>query len=132
MVILKKKREGEQEDDTRDDLEKKSVPLFVKLDKYKLILDIINDTKSILFFAKNTLNIQKQIERLLDENKKVLEDAILKIDEKIALLEKELTKPGVYEIKKEKVFEESKDLDKTLEELKSQIENLKEDLKNIA
>ncbi|MBU5688338.1 MAG: hypothetical protein KQA41_02120 [Candidatus Aenigmarchaeota archaeon] len=113
-------------------IEKKGVPLFVKLDKYKSILDILNDMKSILFFAKNTINVQKQIEMLLEENKKLLEDAIAKLDQKLLYLEKELTKPGLYETKIEEQKEEIKDFDKVLEDLKKQIESLKGDLKNIS
>jgi hypothetical protein len=153
MVVLKKRKEEEvmkdveirevkpvppapQEKPASEVVEKpkeeKSIPLFVKLDKYKSILGIINDIKSILFFVKNSLLVQKQIESLLEENKKVLEEAIQKMDEKIAMLERELIKPGLYEARKEEAREESKDLDNTLEELKKQIESLKEDLKNIA
>ncbi|MBU5688226.1 MAG: hypothetical protein KQA31_02340, partial [Candidatus Aenigmarchaeota archaeon] len=106
MVILKKKKEEimdfkeikEIEDKEKNVLskteqpkeiqqtEKKGVPLFVKLDKYKNILDILNDMKSILFFAKNTINVQKQIEMLLEENKKLLEDSIVKLDQKLLYL----------------------------------------------
>ncbi len=152
MVILKKRKEEEVMKDVEikeikplpsqekvvaeltveKPKEEKSIPLFVKLDKYKSILGIINDIKSILFFIKNSLVIQKQIESLLEENKKVLEQAVQKMDEKMSLLERELIKPGMYEARKEEMKEESKDLDNTLEELKKQIESLKEDLKNIA
>jgi len=153
MVVLRKRKEEEvmkdveirevkpvppapQEKPSSEVVEKqkeeKNIPLFVKLDKYKSILGIINDIKSILFFAKNSLLVQKQIESLLEENKKVLEEAVQKMDEKIAMLERELTKPGLYEARREEAREESKDLDNTLEELKKQIESLKEDLKNIA
>ncbi|MEM5877998.1 MAG: hypothetical protein QXF12_03915, partial [Candidatus Aenigmatarchaeota archaeon] len=72
MVILKKKKEEainvgqikqiiepEKEDAKQEyqepeqiRVEEPSVPLFVKIDKYKNILDITNDIKSVLFFAK--------------------------------------------------------------------------------
>ncbi len=143
MVILKKKeamndKEIKQLVENESKTEKKAivkedkaVPLFVKLDKYKNILDVLNDVKSILFFAKNTLNVQKQIEILLEENKRLLEDAIAKLDQKIIILEKELTKPGIYETKTEE-HKEVSDIDSVIEELKKQIESLKVDLKNIA
>ncbi|MEM5799047.1 MAG: hypothetical protein QXZ43_00025 [Candidatus Aenigmatarchaeota archaeon] len=125
IINVEKPKEAQQ-------IEKKSVPLFVKLDKYKNILDILNDMKSILFFAKNTLAVQKQIELLLEENKKLLEDSITRLDQKLLYLEKELTKPGLYETKIEDTQKQNKDLDSVLEELKKQIESLKIDLKNIS
>ncbi|MCS7135237.1 MAG: hypothetical protein NZ893_02255, partial [Candidatus Aenigmarchaeota archaeon] len=102
----------------------KTVPLFVKLERYKDILGILNDMKSIIFFVKNAITVQKQIEVLIEENKKLLAESIAKMDEKIMILEKELIRPGLHETRVE-VKEEKKDLDKTLEEIKQQIESLK-------
>ncbi|MEM0473308.1 MAG: hypothetical protein QXF88_01140 [Candidatus Aenigmatarchaeota archaeon] len=151
MVILKKKKEEtinvgqikqimepEKEDAKQEyqepeqiRVEEPSVPLFVKIDKYKNILDITNDIKSVLFFAKNTLAVQRQIEILVNENRKLLEDSINKLEEKIMFLDRELTKPGVYESKKTEQQPE-KEIDNVLDELRKQIESLKSDLKSIA
>ena len=148
MVILKRKKEEEinvdqlkqiiepEKEIVKNEVKQEtikneqSVPLFVKIDKYKDILDIVNDIKSVLFFAKNTLAVQRQIEIIVNENRKLLEDSINKLEEKIIFLDRELTKPGVYESKKTE--QQPEKVDNVLDELKKQIENLKADLKNIA
>lgn len=115
-----------------------SIPLFVKIDRYKDLLDIMNDIKSVVFLAKNTLTIQKQIETLVDENRRLIEEAVKKIDERIAMLDTELTKPATFEKigydKPQRVVGEipDKSLENVVSDLKRQIESLKLDLKNIS
>lgn len=113
------------------------VPLFVKIDRYKDLLDIMNDVKSVVFLAKNTLSIQKQIETLVDENRKLIEDAIKKIDERIVMLDNELTKPATFEKidyeRQRKIIEPvDNSLESVVNDLKKQIESLKSDLKDIS
>jgi len=113
-------------------------PVFVKIDKYRDMLDIINDIKTVMFLARNTLSVQKQIELLVDENRRLIEDAIRKMDERIKVLDAELTRPGVSEkaekekyVQPEKETEKDKNLEAVVQDLKKQIETLKADLKNI-
>ncbi len=162
MAIFKKPRETEEKmDDVRElkraeepvketpepahektasakKVEATSIPLFVKIDRYKDLLDIMNDVKSVVFLAKNTLAIQKQIETLVDENRRLIEDAVKKIDERIAMLDTELTKPATFEkigYKKPHITVgeiPDKSLENVVNDLKKQIESLKSDLKNIS
>jgi len=115
------------------EVEKSSfAPLFVKLDRYKSVLETINELKSTIISIKNSLVIQKQIENMREENRQLLENAVNKVDQKILSLDSEFLRPkGLEEempepeIKKESIHD-------ALTDLRSQIESLKEELKTIS
>ena len=107
-------------------------PLFVKLDRFKSVLDSINEIKSIVLTIKNSLIIQKQIEDLRDENRKLLEANVNQIDKKILSLDSEFLKPKGYEEELPHPTFETEDLGGVVSDLKKQIENLKSELKTIS
>ena len=106
-------------------------PLFVKLERYRAVLDTINDLKTALLMVKNALNIQRQIEGLKEENRRFLEAAVRKIDKKIASLDAEFLRPAGFEEEYPPVTYEPSGLEGVVEDLKKQIESLKSELKTI-
>jgi len=106
-------------------------PLFVKIEKYRNVLDSISDLKTTIIMLKNALAIQRQIEGLRDENRKFLELAISKIDKKIVSLDTEFLKPRGFEEEFPPATYETEGLEGVVDDLKKQIEGLKSELKTI-
>jgi hypothetical protein len=107
-------------------------PLFVKLEKYRNVLDSISDLKTTIIMLKNALAVQRQIEGLRDENRKFLELAIDKIDKKIFSLDTEFLRPKGFEEEFPPANYETEGLEGVVDDLKKQIEGLKSELKTIA
>ena len=107
-------------------------PLFVKIDKYRSVLNSINDLKTTVMMIKNALGMQKQIEGLRDENRKLLELAINKIDKRILALDSEFLRPQGYEEEFPPPAYETSGLEGVVDDLKKQIEGLKSELQTIS
>ncbi len=106
-------------------------PLFVKIEKYKEVLSLLNDLKATVFMIKNALEIQRQLESLKDANHTVVESAITKVEQKILTLDSEFTRPAGFEEEHTQVTYES-DLDHALIDLRKRIDDLKVELKTVA
>jgi len=107
-------------------------PLFVKIDRYRSVLDTIKDLKNMILMMKNALEVQKQIEGLWDENRKFLENAIEKINKKILSLDSDFLRPRGYEEGFSPPVYETEDLEGVVGDLKKQVEGLKSELKTIS
>lgn len=106
-------------------------PLFVKINKYRSVLSSINDLKTTIIMIKNALAIQREIEGLRDENRKLLEAAINKLDKKIIALDSEFLRPRGLEEEFPPSTYETSELEGVVSDLKKQIEGLKSELKTI-
>lgn len=106
-------------------------PLFVKIDRYKSLLDTLNEIKTTVMMIKNALNVQKRIEDLRNENRGLLESAINKVDKKVLTLDSEFLRPKGYEKEFLPPAYETEGLDTVVDDLKKQIEGLKSELKTI-
>ena len=107
-------------------------PLFVKIDRYKSVLDAINEIKTTIMMLKNALSIQKQIEDLRNENRTLLESAVNKVDKKVLTLDSEFLRPSGYEEEFLPPAYETEGLETVVDDLKEQIESLKSELKTIS
>jgi predicted RNase H-like nuclease (RuvC/YqgF family) len=106
-----------------------TAPLFVKVEKYEKIFSSINELKSCLANMKNTFTVLNRLENLKKESLNVLQEAIENSERKLSFLNSELLKPSGYEeeIKIERYKVE--DLEGILDELRSQVDHLKAELK---
>jgi hypothetical protein len=107
-------------------------PLFVKIDKYRSVLNSINDLKTTVIMIKNALGLQKEIEGLRDENRRLMEAAINKIDKKIVMLDAEFLRPQGFEEEFPPQIYETEGLEGVVTDLKKQIEGLKSELQTIS
>ncbi len=107
-------------------------PLFVKLDRYKTVLNTINELKSTIISIKNSLEVQRQIENLKEENTGFLQAAINKVDEKVLSLDAEFLRPKGFEEEMPKTEIRTEGLQGAVTDLKKQIDSLKEELKAIS
>jgi hypothetical protein len=107
-------------------------PLFVKIERYRSVLNAIADLKAMVVAIKNALELQKQIEGLKDENRRLFETAINKIDKKIVMLDSEFLRPKGYEEEFPPSIHETEGLEGVVTDLKKQIEGLKSELQTIS
>ena len=107
-------------------------PLFVKIEKYRSVLNDIADLKTTIVAIKNVLELQRQIESLRDENRKLFEVAINKIDKKLMMLDSEFLRPKGYEEEFPSPIYETEGLEGVVTDLKKQVESLKSELQTIS
>jgi hypothetical protein len=107
-------------------------PLFVKIERYRAVLNAIADLKTMVVAIKNALELQRQIESLKDENRKLFEAAINKIDKKIVMLDSEFLRPRGYEEEFPSPVYETEGLEGVVTDLKKQVESLKSELQTIS
>jgi len=105
-------------------------PLFVKIEKYKSILEVLEELKATMKMIKNGLETQKEIEALADKNRKLIESCINKVNEKIISLDSEFRRPKGYREEKTPI-RRTDELEYVLDDLKTQIEDLKSELGRI-
>ena len=111
--------------------EQSAAPLFVKIDKYRNVLGTITDLKTTTMMLKNSLALQKEIERAKEENLEVLEKAINKIESKIINLDAEFLRPNGYVEHFPTNTKMNTGLDGAVENLKCQIDDLKNELEDL-
>jgi len=119
------KTEIKKEVETKEEV---SVPLFIKLDKYKNIVSALMQLKTYTIALKNSLVALEHIEKAREETISVLSKNLEKMNEKISELEKDLVKPIGFPYAPPETFEELSTLQTSLTSLKSQIEQLKEEI----
>jgi len=106
-------------------------PLFVKIDKYKEVLDLLAELRSAIVMIKNSVVIQKEIENLANENRDLVESSIEKLDKKISLIDSEFVRPHGYK-KEIPDTRDAKNVDGVVNSLKTQIQDLKTELEQIS
>ncbi len=107
-------------------------PLFVKINRYSSVLNLLNDLKATVMMVKNTIVVQKEIERLAEENRKLIEDGVNKIDDRLMRLDSEFMRPKGFKEQFNLPGEAKPGLESVVDELKSQVDDLKSELENIS
>lgn len=105
-------------------------PLFVKIDRYRQILNTIGNIKTALMIVKNSLGTLHQIEKVRDETFNIVNDIVNKMDEKLVNLDNELLRPAGFHETREGSPEEQdiRTIEATVADLRGQIEQLKAEL----
>lgn len=108
-----------------------AAPLFVKLERYKNILNAISEIKMTMLKIKNALAILSDLDNLRSENLKMIKDATEVMEKRIASLDEEFLKPsGLQEKLPPEVYAEG--LEDVLTNLKAQVNQLKSELQTIS
>lgn len=104
-------------------------PLFIKLDRYRQILMLLSDLKTTIATIKNTFTVLNELEKIEEEGTKLLQKAIDKVDKKLVALDTQFLRPSGFE---EEFPTEAEELGDVLSSLKSEVEQLKNELQTIA
>ena len=102
-----------------------AAPLFVKLDRYKQILNHLAQLKTSIVLLKNNLTVLNELEKLRDENLKLVQEALEKMEKRVLDLDSELLRPSGFREELLPHMEEVASIEATIAELKSQIEQLR-------
>ncbi len=111
-------------------------PLFVKIDRYKEILNSIENLKSILLGVRDLLNLMQQLDRMKIESETLLNKNIQEVILNISNMDKEFIRPKGVSVEEsahdmhdntgyEKVGNYIGDLQRELDNLKSQLQTLR-------
>jgi hypothetical protein len=105
-------------------------PLFVKLTKYKEILSNVEFLMGTVDALKSQLELQNELSRLQMENSKSLQQSVEKIIGMLGKLDSDFLKPATIGGSDEgdAMGGEADSLQKTLTDLRAQIDSLKQDL----
>ncbi|TAL46742.1 hypothetical protein EPN87_04530 [archaeon] len=107
-------------------------PLFVKLDKYKGLLSAMGYLKTNLVMLRSSLAILKDLDKLRDENLKIVEEGMEKMDKKLATLDSEFLRPSGFREEAHHDVKDVESLEGTIADLKGQIDQLKSELETYA
>ena len=117
-------------------------PLFVKIDRYRQILNAIGNLKTTMIMLKNSLITLSELDKARDETFKVVQEAIGKLEGRLNSLYQELVRPsGLQErpatpsydtVIERPEYQDVETVEATIADLKGQIEQLKSELENVA
>jgi len=101
-------------------------PVFVKVSKYREILNTVNYIKMGFNLVKNQMAILSKLDNLQKENMKLMYSSLDKISKQLEKLDSSFSKPMDFmkEVSESEKME-VEDLDSTIHDLKSQIDQLK-------
>lgn len=113
-----------------------TAPLFIKLDKYRKILNTLNYIRTTMIMITNSLSVLNELDRLRKENMKLIQDTLDRVNKHLMSLDAEFMRPsGLREMVPTvapQIFEaEAGGLETTISDLKYQIEQLKADLETL-
>lgn len=103
-------------------------PLFVKLDKYKQILNALIELKTTIAAIKNSFTVLNELERLKMESLKMIQSSIDKMDKKLVALDSEFLRPSGFHEEMPPEMYSADSLGGVLNDLRSQIEQLRTEI----
>lgn len=125
--------EQKKEYKTEEPLKPEFAPLFVKLTRFKEILNTLNYLKTSVNSIKKQLAVLNKLEKLKEENLRLLNSDINKLSSQLHKLDSEFTRPsGFIEEVKETQMQDVESLESTIVNLKEQIEDLKSQVETAA
>jgi len=106
-------------------------PLFVKLDRYRQILYLLNELRTTMAAIKNAFSVLAEVDRLREENSRMIRSAIDKVDKRLVALDSEFLRPSGFEegFPAETYGVES--LEGVVTDLKGQVDQLKSELESM-
>ena len=106
-------------------------PLFIKLDKYKQILNLMAELRTTIATVKNTFVVLNELEKIKANSFKVLEKAIEKIEKKLISLDSQFLRPAGFEEEFPQEVAGMEELSDVLSSLKSQVEQLRREIQTV-
>jgi|GEM_PF-4788993 len=125
-----KKRDVEQHEDVE---EPQLAPLFIKLTRYRNILNNINYLKMSVNLIRHQLLVLNELDKLKSENMKLLQSTMEKVNERLLKLDSEFMRPaGFMEEIPGVQLQELESLENTITDLRTQIEGLKQEVETLS
>lgn len=141
LVEVKKPEPLETKPKPEPEVERPSfAPLFIKIDRYRQILNTIGNLKTIMIMLKNSLITLNELDKARNETFKIVQDAIEKLENRLNSLDQELVRPSGFQERTTTTFDTTEKLEyqdvetieATIADLKGQIEQLKAELESLA
>lgn len=110
-------------------------PLFVKLDRYRQILNLVGYLKNSITLMRNSLATLNELEKARNETVRIVYDALEKIEKGIGELDSELVRPAGYSSEDDELekpeYRDVETVGATIADLREQIEQLKSEVEAI-
>jgi len=108
----------------KEESEEVFAPLFIKIERYREVTNKISSAKATLESLKSSLSLLRELEKLREENLKVVESVVSKLEKKLDELEMEFLKRGGI-ISHMKEVKDVESLLSSLSEVKGKLEEIK-------
>ncbi|MEM7821626.1 MAG: hypothetical protein QXX38_02330 [Candidatus Aenigmatarchaeota archaeon] len=107
-------------------------PLFVKLERYKQILDMLAEIKTTISTIRTLISLLNEVDRVRKESFEVVGNAVEKLEKKLIALDSEFLRPK--EFKEESTIEThgTEGLESVISNLKNEVDQLRAELENIS
>ncbi|MBU5557956.1 MAG: hypothetical protein QW751_03080 [Candidatus Aenigmatarchaeota archaeon] len=106
----------------------KTAPLFVKVEKYKDILEIVAKLKGTLINIESVLKVRQSIDKLRDDADALIMRQLASCNESIAALDSAFARPPALE---QMVIPQPEIIEGEMQQLSNRLEQLSEQLKQI-
>jgi hypothetical protein len=104
-------------------------PLFVKIDRYRQILNSVGSLKTANMIIKNSLMTLRELDKARDETFKLIQDGIDKMEKRLNSLDQELIRPsGFCDMAEKPEYQDIETIGATIAGLKGEIEQLRTEL----
>ncbi len=107
-------------------------PLFVKIDRYRNILNALGQLKTSIVMIRNSFSTLNELEKARFETLKLIEEAVGRLENKLSALDTELVRPAGFHSDASPEYQDVETVHATVADLKGQIEQLKSELDHIA
>jgi predicted RNase H-like nuclease (RuvC/YqgF family) len=108
--------------------ERETAPLFVKVDKYKHVINTVQEMKSFVSGIKQLFVVMHEIEDIRAETLNMMKATVQRLEKNIAEVDSELLMPKGLEIEFEREETEINRVESSLLELQKQLSSLKQEL----
>lgn len=105
-------------------------PLFVRLNRYKQILSTMNYLKNTINMVKSALSVLNELDKMREQNLKMVQGAIDKVEEKMLKLDSEFMRPSGF-VEEIPEVQDVEIVEATLSDLKGQIDQLKSEIEQM-
>ncbi len=109
--------------------EKSAPPVFIKLEKYRTIVNTINSMRSSISHVHEIMNIMDRIEYIRKKTFEAFGESMKKLDEMTAYLDATLVRPSGLDVEPTKLT--THELNESLEQLKKEIEDIRNIVKSM-